>query len=66
MIGYIQAKYLKHVGNEIDVKVTIRKVDGDVVIYIRDSEFFSFQSALKYLQQIVTNELIGKKEEVQS
>lgn len=54
-----QARYLKHSGNLIDVKVTIRIVDNEPVIYIRDSEIRSFSQAIGYLQRIVESEMVN-------
>lgn len=61
MIRTPEAKYLKHAGNEMDVKVTIRIVDGFPMIYIRDYEFFGFQQALKCLQRIAADEVIREE-----
>ncbi len=59
----IKAHYLKHAGSQIDVKVSIRMIDDQMVIYIRDSEFYSFESALKYLQAIASHEMPLKVQE---
>lgn len=60
-MNYSNAVYLKHAGNTLDVKVSIRKVDGVYHIYMRDFEFFSFQSALQYLRHISETELAPVK-----
>lgn len=52
MINTIQARYLKHEGENLDVKVSIREVAGHAMIYIRDFEFADFNSALRCLQRI--------------
>lgn len=54
-----QARYLKHSGKEIDVKVTIKIRAGSPVIYIRDFEFFTFHKALLFLRHIVETELVS-------
>jgi len=52
--------YLKHSGMELDVKITIRKLDnGQIIICIRDSEFKSIGKALRYLQHIAETEFSG-------
>ncbi len=60
MITFTDAKYLKHSGNEIDVKVTIRIIDGFPTIYIRDHELSDFKQALRLLQRIALEELTPK------
>lgn len=57
----IEARYLKHSGDLIDVKVSIKIVGNDVVIYIRDSEFIDFKKALAYLRHIAENEIVPEK-----
>ncbi len=64
MISYIDGKYLKHAGDQMDVKVSIRQVGEDVAICIRDQEFFSFQSALMCLQRIANEEMPRQTMEV--
>jgi len=65
-MNYIQAKYLKSAGKNIDVKVSVRPVGQSdnrlVAAYIRDMEFFSFNKALTYLQHITQNEVISESE----
>lgn len=63
MITFTNAKYLKHAGDQMDVKVTIRQVEGQTAIFIRDFEFFSFEDALKCLQRIGTEEMVGSTPE---
>lgn len=50
-ITFAQAKYLKHAGNQIDVKVTAHTRDGIVCLHIRDFEFETFEGALRFLQE---------------
>lgn len=54
---YTEAKYLKHAGDVINVKVTIKIVDKQPAIYIRDLEIYSFKQALEYLRHIADTEL---------
>lgn len=58
-ISYNDAKYLKHSGRLIDVKVSIAIIDRVVYIHIRDYEFVDFKSALQCLQRIANEELIS-------
>lgn len=58
MISFVDAKYLKHAGAQIDVKVTIRTIDGVTMIYMRDLAFTNFQSALRYLRRIAEEEMV--------
>ena len=60
---YFEAKYLKHVGETLDVKITIKIIDKDVLICIRDYEFSSTDSAMKYLRAIADNEMMSYTEE---
>lgn len=62
------AAYLKHVGKLSNVKVSLTIRDGKPVIQMRDREFYTFTSALHYLQEdaralasyhIATEEVIG-------
>ncbi len=52
-----EAIYLKHVGADNDVKITIRIINEFPVIYIRDLEVRTFGRALVHLQHIVENEI---------
>lgn len=47
-----EARYLKHSGKEIDVKVSIGIVKGQPVIWICDSEFWTVGAALTCLRHI--------------
>ena len=49
-LTYTEARYLKRMGELNNVKVSYGTVDGEVCIYIHDSEFKTFESALAYLQ----------------
>lgn len=60
---YQDASYLKHSGEKIDIKITIKKIGNEPVIYIRDLEFNSFQRALEYLRYVAEAELQVKCEE---
>lgn len=62
MITYPEAKYLKAMGANIDVKVTIKTVANYPVIYIRDAEHFTFRGALHHIQQIAENEMAPQPE----
>lgn len=53
-------RYLKHAGQEIDVKVTFKIVNGEPVLYIRDGEFFTFEHALTFLKHIVETEICSQ------
>lgn len=57
-MNYREARYLKHMGQLIDVKVTIKIRDKQPVIYIRDLELYSFTQARMYLQSIAETELV--------
>lgn len=50
-----QAKYLKHIGKLNDTKITFSNLNGRMVIYIQDREFFDFQAALRFLQEDARN-----------
>lgn len=68
-MNYIEAKYLKHCGANIDVKVSFRIIDGEMVVCMRDFEFKDFSKALNYLQFVQKNEigqLEDKNDEVMS
>jgi hypothetical protein len=52
MITYLEAKYLKHSGEQIDTKVTICTLNGEVRLHIGDFEFDDFNKARKHLQHI--------------
>lgn len=56
-ITYHEAKYLKHVGQENDVKVSLKIIEKQPFLYIRDQEFSAFARALVCLQHIVENEM---------
>jgi hypothetical protein len=58
MSRYLNLKYLKHCGELIGVKVTIRIVDGYPMIYIRDLEFTDYNRALQYLRHIAESECV--------
>lgn len=62
-ISYREAKYLKHCGRLMDVKVTIRPFYGQTSIFIRDYMFSTFEQSLRCLQHIATTELAGTAKE---
>ena len=51
-ITYTEAKYLKHEGSVMDIKVTICTLNGEVKLNIGDFEYFEFRPALRHLQQL--------------
>jgi hypothetical protein len=61
VINFIEAKYLKHVGNQMDVKVSIAYVDGNITLNIRDREFTDAAKVRAYLRRIGEEELAGVK-----
>jgi len=58
-MNYIEARYLKHCGKKIQVKVSIQTIDGRLEIHIRDSVFYDFRKAMHYLRFIAETELVG-------
>lgn len=64
-LTYPQAKYLKHAGSELDVKVTLKPTkEGEVEIYMRDFVFCTFQSALHFLRHVASTEIAPSLEVV--
>lgn len=63
-LTFAQAKYLKHAGSLVDVKVTLRPTDDGVEIYIRDFVFYSFQSVIRFLQHVAQTEIAPAKGEL--
>lgn len=57
-MNYIEARHLKHSGSLIDIKVSIKCVDGQAIICIRDYEFNDYKQALKYLRYITEIEIV--------
>lgn len=57
MINYAETKYLKHEASLIDIKVTIRTLNGEPRIFIRDSEFTDTKKAMAYVRRIAEKEL---------
>lgn len=49
-----EMSYLKSVGSNLDVKVTVKP---NRAIYIRDTEFHTFEKALAYLRHIQETEM---------
>jgi hypothetical protein len=45
-----EAKYLKHAGKLIDVKVSFIIRDGKPVAHVQDYEFYTFASVLSFLR----------------
>lgn len=56
-MNYIEAKYLKHVGEQVNAKVTLEIKGTEVEIWIRDYVFHDFKKALNYLKIIALTEL---------
>lgn len=56
-ISYVQAKYLKHAGKQIQVKVCFERTDDGIEIHIRDSVLYSFNKAIQRLRHIAEDEL---------
>lgn len=50
VMSIANAMHLKHSGNLVDIKVTIRIIRGAVTVCMRDLEFRDFDKALKFLQ----------------
>jgi len=55
---YQDAVYLKHAGETLDVKVTIKNIIGIPLIYMRDFEFNSFKKALNFLRYVSETEMV--------
>lgn len=49
-ITYAEAKYLKHAGKIIDIKVSVHVISNVPTICIMDFEFISFQKVLAFLR----------------
>lgn len=56
-ISYVEARYLKHAGKKIQVKVCFARTDDGIEIHIRDSVLYSFAQALQRLRHIAEDEL---------
>ena len=56
MSTYMDSVYLKHSGRQLDVKVSIKKVEGKLRIHIRDMELSDHKKALAYLRYIAETE----------
>jgi imidazoleglycerol phosphate dehydratase HisB len=52
-ITSIEARYLKSVAAEADIKVTITVADGTPVLHIMDYEFRTFDRALNFIQHML-------------
>ena len=60
MTRFLKLKYLKHVGSQMHVKVTLYITRDNVVeIHIRDCVFYEFSQALNYLKSIAASEQIS-------
>lgn len=61
-----EAAYLKHIGREMDDKVTVAIIDGVPCFHIRDFRFYTFEKARAFLQHIAETECVGVNAEVRS
>lgn len=52
---FIEAKYLKHVAETLDIKLTIRIIDGEAVACIMDEEYRIFEKARARLEREAQN-----------
>lgn len=59
-----QANIINHWGLQNNLKVVIKEIDGNDVIFICDFEFYSFESALRFLQN--DSKSIVREEELAS
>lgn len=50
-ISFSDAQYLKHIGKLNNTKVTLEILESGPVVYIQDFEFYTFQQALRFLQE---------------
>lgn len=58
-----QVDILKHWGLQNNLKVVVKEIDGNDVILICDFEFYSFESALRFLQHD-SKSIVRAQEEV--
>ncbi len=59
---YSNIKYLKHEGRINEVKVSVRMMNREPIIFIRDQEFTACKKALVCLQHIVETEMIADRD----
>ena len=67
---YLDVKYLKHCGDQMDVKVSVSTLNDEVRIFIHDFEFTDTGAALKYLQRFAEEQrsrslVYGKRNETE-
>ncbi len=58
-ITYLEAKYLKHVAAQSDVKVSLQILDKTPLLHIQDNEFTTFAQALMFLQYVVPQVVVS-------